>query len=55
MRLKYCSWEKIKYAHDERLDMAIINEVIITFELNSELSLTTSVSVWKELEEPSSL
>lgn len=33
MRLMYCSWEKIKCAHNERADMTIINEVIITLGL----------------------
>lgn len=33
MRLMHCSWEKIKCAHNERVYVTIINEVIITFEL----------------------
>lgn len=33
MRLLYYSWEKITCAHNERVDMTIINEVIITFGL----------------------
>lgn len=31
MRLMDCSWEKITCAHNGRVDMTIINEVIITF------------------------
>lgn len=39
MRLMYCSWEKIKCAHNERADMTIINEVIITLRLKQDLIL----------------
>lgn len=43
MRLMYCSWEKIKCAHNERADMTIINEVIITLRLKQDLILWLQV------------
>lgn len=36
MRLMYCSWENMTCAHDERVDMTMINEIIITFRLKSK-------------------